>query len=1033
MKSISLFKGVACVTYVYFTVFYLTTAIALAHNNMVPIEAIQITALITGTVKYDGMPMAGVTVVVEGKREEAKGKSEEEKGKGKREEAKGKSIAVLTDADGKFSIEAKAGDVLVFSYTGFKTKRIAVDTQAHLSIVLDEDVTDLKEVVINAGYYKVKDKERTGSIVRIDAATIEKQPVTNVLATMQGRMAGVNIVQESGIAGGGFSISIRGMNSLRAGANAPLYLIDGVPYSSDAISSSNTSTSIPGDGNPLNSINPSDIESLEILKDADATAIYGSRGANGVVLITTKKGKSGKTKFTVNATHGTAKVTRLMDLMHTEDYLAMRRKAFANDGISTFPANAYDVNGTWKQDRYTDWQEKLTGGTAEIMGLQGSVSGGSEQTRYLLSGNYRTESSVFPGDFQYKRGGARLSFDHTSEDKKFRLNFSGSYMTQKNDLPSIDFVTLSRQLAPNAPELYDAQGNLNWENGSWQNPLANLESKYLSKTNDLVANALLSYAISEQLEFKTSLGFTDLRNNESRAVPSSMYNPASNLGSQYSSIYFLDLSRKSWIVEPQLHWNNAYGKSRIDVLAGATFQTQESQRLNTLASGFSSNSLLYNIASASRVVVANNDAIFYNYQAYFGRLNYTYAGKYIVNLTGRRDGSSRFGPGKQFATFGAAGAAWLFSNEAAISNHLPWLSFGKLRSSYGITGNDQLGDYQFLDTYSSSGFQYGNTNGLMPARLYNADFGWETNRKFEVALETGFLNDRLFLTLAYYKNRSSNQLVGLPIPGTTGFTSIQANLDATVENTGFEGTLRTVNIKTAAFEWNSSFNITVARNKLLSFPGLENSVYRNQYVIGEPTTIRKLFHFTGVDPQTGLYTFEDLDGDGAITYENDRETVKDFNPDFYGGLQNQFIYKGFQLDFLFQFVKQQNYTLVNTQRFAGLLSNQPVAYVDSWMQAGDSAPYQMYTTGVNQRATRASEFFAVSDGAVGDASFIRMKNISLSYDLPAAWLHGSACRLSLQAQNLFTITSFKGADPEFTQGGTLPPMRIVSGGVQLTF
>ncbi|TDE05372.1 SusC/RagA family TonB-linked outer membrane protein [Flavobacterium hiemivividum] len=965
---------------------------------------------ITGTVRDSQGVLPGVTVSVQGK-----------------------STATITDYQGKYGITATATDILVFSFVGYTTLNIPIAGRTIVSVHLQEDATQLQEVRINAGYYSVKESERTGSIARITAKAIETQPVTNVLATMQGRMAGVNIVQESGIAGGGFSISIRGLNSLREGANAPLFIIDGVPYSSDPISDRQTSTSIPGDGNPLGSINPSDIESLEILKDADATAIYGSRGANGVVLITTKKGKAGKTTFTINSSHGSGRVSKIMPLMNTEQYLLMRREAFATDGITTYPANAYDVNGTWDPSRYTDWQKKLTGGTSEVMGLQATVGGGSEQTKYLLSGNYRTESSVFPGDFLYTRGGARLSFDHVSEDKKFHITFSGSYTVQHNDLPWTDFVTLSRQLAPNAPALYDANNKLNWENSTWENPLANLESKNIATTSDLIANSLLSYRVAKNLEFKTSLGFTDLHNEDNRSIPSTVYDPAYNLGSQYSSIYSNTVSKRSWIVEPQLNWRREYGQSKIDVLLGASYQNQDSKKLLSLASGFTSNSLLNDLSSASVVQLFNNDAIYYKYQAFFGRANYTFADKYIVNFTGRRDGSSRFGPGKQFATFGAIGGAWLFYKEPLLAENSSWLSFGKLRSSYGTTGNDQIGDYQFLNTYSSSGYQYGGTNGLQPARLYNADFGWETNKKFEAGLELGFFNDRIFLTTAWYQNRSSNQLVGLPLAGTTGFSSIQANLDATVENTGFEATLRLVPIKTNNFSWTTNFNVTRATNKLISFPGLAASSYRSDYVIGAPTTIKKLFHFTGVDPQTGVYQFKDVNGDGAISFEDDRETVKDFNPKYYGGLQNLFVFKGLQLDFLFQFVKQENFNFAATQRFAGLLSNQPSAYVNSWHQAGDLAPYQRYTTGTDQQVMQASEYFGLSDGAVSDASYIRLKNISLSYDFSRAFLPQVGCRLSLQAQNLLTITSYKGADPEFTQGGSLPPLRVVSVGIQLTF
>ncbi len=946
---------------------------------------------------------------------------------------KGGAKGTLTDFNGQYQITAKATDTLVFSYMGYKTQEVPIASRVVINVTLQEDTTTLKEVIVNAGYYSVKDKERTGSIARISAKDIGTQPVPNVLATMQGRMAGVNIVQETGIAGGGFKINIRGVNSLREDANNPLYLIDGVPYSTDAISDPQTSTSTIGNGNPLASINPNDIESIEVLKDADATAIYGSRGANGVVLITTKKGKAGKTTFTVTTSTAVGSVTKMMDLMNTEQYLTMRRKAYANDGITTYPANAYDVNGTWDQNRYTDWQKVLIGGTAEVNTIQATLSGGNEQTSFLVSGNYRTESSVFPGDFLYKRGGARLNMNHRSADNKFTVQFSGSYTAQDNDLPWIDYVTLSRQLAPNAPELYDAEGNLNWENNTWTNPLSNNVRKCLTFTTDLIANTVLSYKLADNLVLKSNFGISDLNNEDSRATPSTTYNPSFNLSSQYASIYLNNLRRSSWIMEPQLTWNKEFKKATLDILVGATFQKQSSAKQLAFATGFSSNSLLYDLSAASQVLIRNNEKIEYKYQAFFGRANYTYEKKYILNLTARRDGSSRFSTGNQFSTFGAIGAAWLFYKENFLKRTETFLSFGKLRASYGTTGSDQIGDYQYLNTYSSSGISYGGIIGLQPSRLYNPNFGWESNKKIEAALELGFLNDRILLTAATYRNRSSNQLVGLPLPGTTGFTSIQTNLNATVENRGIEFTLRTENIQNDNFSWISNFNITKAGNKLLAFPGLETSTYRNQYAIGQPTTIQKLFEFTGVDPQTGLYQFADFNGDGIISNEYDRQVVKDFNPDFYGGLQNVITYKGFQLDFLFQFVKQQNFNFANTQKFAGHFINQPVEYLNSWQEPSDTAPYQLFATNVNQQATQRSNFFGLSNAAVSDASFIRLKNISVAYTLPKKVMHNIGCRLALEGQNLLTFTKYKGADPEFVQGGLLPPLKMYALNVQLAF
>lgn len=320
--------------------------------------------------------------------------------------------SVITDEKGRYAITAAAGDILIFSFVGYKEVTVTIATDSVINITMTEDATTLQEVTVNAGYYTVKDKERTGSIAKITSSDIEKQPVTNVLSTMQGRMAGVSITQTSGVPGGGFDLKIRGQNSLRAEGNSPLYLIDGVPYSSESVGNSRTTSILPTLANPLNSINPLDIESIEVLKDADATAIYGSRGANGVVLITTKKGKQGKTRFTANVSQGVAQATKFMTLLNTEQYLAMRNEAFANDGVTPSFMD-YDVNGTWDSNRYTDWQKELIGGTVHYKDANASVSGGSTQTQFLVSGTFHEETTVFPGDFGYKRGVLRSTLNHS--------------------------------------------------------------------------------------------------------------------------------------------------------------------------------------------------------------------------------------------------------------------------------------------------------------------------------------------------------------------------------------------------------------------------------------------------------------------------------------------------------------------------------------------------------------------------------------------------------------------------------------------
>jgi TonB-dependent starch-binding outer membrane protein SusC len=977
-----------------------------------PIEtsANEYLATITGKVTdKNGIGLAGVNVVL-----------------------KGTTNGVPSDSDGKYSITAQDNDVLVFTFIGFKVVEEQVNGRAVIDITMEEEISTLNEVVVNAGYYTVKESERTGSIAKITSKEIEKQPVTNVLATMQGQMAGVNITQKTGTPGGGFNIEIRGQNSLRLDGNNPLFIIDGVPYSSQSIGSTYTSGNVGGQNSPLNSINPNDVASIEVLKDADATAIYGSRGANGVVLVTTKRGKEGKTTFTTNYSRGFGQVANFMDLMETPQYLAMRKEAFTNDGVTEYPTDAYDVNGTWDQNRHTDWQKELIGGTANYTNIQSSLSGGSAHTQFLLSGNFSKETTVHPGDFTYNKANGHFSLNHESNNKKFKINFTAGYTAQLNRLPFKDFVSDARTLAPNAPALYDEDGNLNWENGTFENPVAMLEGKIEGRTFDFLSNTVISYDLGMGFIAKTSLGYTDLRQSQKNLQPNTVYSPAYGFGSEVSTVFANTVNRNSWIAEPQLGWTHKVGKGKIDVLVGSTFQQQKSDQLVSMGQGFPSNSMIENPASAATYLVLNSDETVYKYQAFYGRINWNWEGKYLLNFTGRRDGSSRFGPGKQFATFGAVGAAWLFGDENFIKQNLSFLSFGKLRTSYGTTGSDQIGDYQYLDTYSTSGYTYQGISGLQPTRLFNPDFGWETNRKLEVALETGFLKDRISSTVAWYHNRSSNQLVGIPLPGTTGFTDLQANLDAEVQNSGLEFSIRTVNVKGKDFSWITNFNITSAKNKLISFPGLEGSPYKNRYVIGQPTNITQVYQYTGLDSNTGIYTFEDFNNDGNLSAANDRKVIKTLSPKYYGGFQNQLRYRNVQLDFLFQFVKQEYFNENFGNRMPGIMENQLMDVTEHWQKPGDDGPYQSYSNS-NVKNQAANQRYSQSSAAISDASYIRLKNVSISYDLPKNWTKKFSCKLSLQGQNLLTISRYNDMDPEFIGAKLLPPLRVFATSLLVTF
>ncbi|WP_432222957.1 SusC/RagA family TonB-linked outer membrane protein [Flavobacterium sp. TMP13] len=1010
MKNNSVIKALRAIQYALITTICLYSAPSKSNNHKSTLAIQQQTIIVSGTITDNLAPMAGVSIMV-----------------------KGKNTTTNSDYNGQYTIDASPTDILIFYFMGYKTQEIPINAQKVINVKLQEEATSLQEVKINAGYYSVKESERTGSIARITSKDIETQPVTNVLATMQGRMAGVNITQTTGVPGGGFDIQIRGRNSLRLDGNSPLYIIDGAPYASEPIGSSFTSSTTPQSTSPLNSLNPADIQSIEILKDADATAIYGSRGANGVVLITTKRGKEGKTNFTANYSNGVGQVTRFLKLMNTSQYLQMRREAYKNDGITNYPEAAYDINGNWSQNRDTDWQKELTGGTAMFTNLQTSLSGGSAQTQFILSGNYSKETTVFPGNFKYNKGNFHLNVNHQSDSKKFKINTTTSYSIQDNLLPSVDFTREAIKLPPNAPALYDINGKINWENNTFNNPLALLSGKFDSNTYDLLANSIVSYDLLKGLAIKSNFGFNDLRHEETQTLPSTRYNPSYGIGSEASSIFKNRTNRQSWIIEPQLVYNYEHTNLKINILTGATFQQQNSNQIVNSGYGFASNSLINDPAAAYQYKLRNSNQSVYKYQAFFGRINVNWKDRYIINLTGRRDGSSRFGPGKQFAVFGAAGMAWLFGNEKIIKENLPFLSFGKLRTSYGTTGNDQIGDYQYLDTYSISGSHYQGINGLAPTRLFNPDFAWETNKKIEVALEIGVLNDRIFSTVGWYKNRSSNQLVGNPLPGTTGFSEVQANLNATVENTGLEISLRTINIKTSKINWTTNLNFTQPRNKLISFPDLEGSTYKYQFEIGKPLNSTKVYKYLGLDTQSGIYQFEDVNGDQIISAGADKKYSVDLNPKFYGGLQNQLQYGPVQLDFLFQFVKQLNFNQTFSAPMPGLMINQPTAAIAHWQSAGDSEPFQIYSSGNKYNVQVANTRHAQSNAGISDASYIRLKNISLSFDLPHRWTKNIKCKVSIQGQNMLTITSYKGADPEFKTAGFLPPLRIYTSSLQLIF
>lgn len=945
---------------------------------------------------------------------------------------KRKDIATATDNKGRFYLKGLSkDDVLVISYIGYKPEEVDLNERTSIVVYLQTLITPLDETVVIA-YGTTTRRLNTGSVGRVTSKEIERQPVSNPLAALEGRVPGLFITQGNGLPGSNFEVLIRGRNSLQNGTS-PLYIVDGVPFLSN--DDRLTQRSSLNANNPFNTIPPGDIESIEVLKDADATAIYGSRGANGVILITTKKSKSGQTGVNVQVYSGIGRPTRSLSFMNTEQYLQMRREAFKNDGVTPDASNAPDLL-LWDTTRYVNWKDALMGEKAQITNANIRFSGGNALTRFSLSSGYYKETTVFPGNFSDQRGSVNLTMSHQSTDKKFEATLTAGYAFDKSILP-LQNLGQYINLPPNAMDIYDDNGQLNWNEGAeyFGNPIALLQQTYQGITNRLTSNIILQYHLTPSFVLKTSIGYNDVRFDERSVTPISSQNPAYNPTGEAN---FGSNAIQSWIIEPQAAYKHTLGKKGIlEILAG--FTIQRSHNYSTLMRGtnYSNDALLKSTVGAGNIVSSNAENL-YRYAGMFGRVNYNLLNRYLINLTGRRDGSSRFGPGNQFANFGAVGMGWIFSKEHWAEQHLSFISFGKIRGSYGVTGSDQINNYQYLDTWRATQYPYGDEIGFQPSRLFNPNYSWEQIQKLEAALELGFIQDRILLTVSRFRNVSDNQIISYSLPTQTGFSTVLRNFPGRILNRGWELEATAVPVHNKHISWTASFNLTLPHNELLAFPGLASSSYATQYMIGKPVNMQMGYHYLGVDPQTGIYQFEDVNKNGQMDWDNsDYVYLGTTDPKFYGGLQNTLQYKGWELSFFLEFRKQRGLNpIASSGTLNGDLLNQPKDVLQRWQKPGDIAPYQRYTQDYNSPLYEAAYFLSVSDAIFTDASFMRLKNASLSYTLPEGLLKKAAirqCRLFIQGQNLLTFTRYVGADPENQSIVGLPPLRIITGGIQITF
>jgi len=940
----------------------------------------------------------------------------------------------VSAASGEFSIKsAKEGDIVVFSFIGYQPREITAAEDMG-TITMNLSNSKLDEVQIQA-YGITSQRLGTGDIGTVKAAAIEKQPVTNPLQAIQGRIPGIEITQQTGMPGSAFNVQIRGQNSIANGSD-PLYVVDGVPYTMELLSTQGYNilgqSTTKSYGNALNYLNIGEIESIDVLKDADATAIYGSRGANGVILITTKKGKAGPLSAKLNLSSGISKVAHQFKLMNTEEYIEMRKEAFANDNMTPDNDNAYDIL-LYDKNRYVDWQKELIGGNASFSNAQLSLSGGNAFNQYNVGAIYNRQTTVFPGNFSDKKKGINFNINTSSSDSKFTMRLSGSYLINTSNLPGYDLTSFIF-LPPNAPDMVNPDGSLNYTNYS-DNYASYMRRPFSRTVNNLVGNATLGYQLLPGLEIKTSLGYTNIQLAETSLRPATSINPV-QLAFFPRASDFTDNKSSSWIAEPQATYSYAIGPHKLSALAGLSFQSTDSKGQILSTDGYTSDNQLLNPQAAPHISI-QNEATLYRYAAGFARLNYNYADKIILNLSGRRDGSSRFGSDKRFSNFGSIGSAYIFSQEKLIKNTWPWLSFGKLRASYGITGNDQISDYRYMTLYGNYTTTYQDVKGLTLDNLANPELAWERTSKFEIGLDLGFFKDRILLNVNHYRNRSSNQLLSYPLSSVTGFGSIDENLNATVENRGWEFLLSSKNISAKNFSWLTSLNVSSRRNELVKFDNLQNSSYRNTLVIGKPVYIGKAFEYAGVNPTTGVYEFYTSTGTKTSTPSSatDKNYLVDRTPDFSGGITNTINYRRFDLNFTFQFIKQLGRLM--PERVPGYLqANQPVSFLNRWQKPGDITNIQKFTQAWDTDANNANNNYLASNGIITDASFIRLKNLSIGYSLPESFLKKigiKQARISVQGQNLFTITRYKGRDPENQSLMTLPPLFTTTAGLQVTF
>lgn len=965
---------------------------------------------------------------------------------------KGTTHGVQTDLDGKFYFQTgqKFPYTLIISFIGYKKKEQIVDGSP-VRIQLSADVQELTDVLI-VGYGTQKKKDFTGSLSSIPTE-LKSLPVLSVDRLLQGGISGAQVTQSSGQPGAGTSVRIRGGTSIIAG-NEPLYVIDGFPvYNGDGATDSGVTSG--ASINPLSSLNPSEIESIDVLKDASATAIYGSRGANGVILITTKRGKKSQLAVTYDAYYGIQKVISTIPMLNAEQWGYLKNDALKDSGKAPlYTQEQLDQLGegtNWQDEAYTD---------APIQSHTVSITSGTEQTRLLFSGNYFKQDGILINS-GFDRYSGRLNIDHDLNQKfKLGLNLSGS--KTHADVAPDGVVQNILAMVPVVP-VRDANGEFT-TNSSYgaavANPIATM-TKQINETSTtrFLFNGFGEYKIIEGLTAKISLGTDIIENKQNRYIPSTLYeSPVGGSASKGS------LSSLNWLNENTISYKKKVGeKHAFDILVGYTQQKTKSEIFRAGSSNFASDDFTYNnLASGTVITTPASSSSEWSLQSYLARINYGFDERYLFTFTARADGSSRFGKDNKWGTFPSAAFAWNISNESFLKD-VAQISSLKLRLSAGLTGNQEINPYQSIARLSYYPYVFGNTlvTGFAPGSFENSNLGWETTKQYNLGVDLSLFNNRINFTGDIYYKKTEDLLLEVPIPYSSGLESAFQNLGS-VENKGIELGLKTLNF-VGEFEWTSNLIFSANRNKVLSLGnGIDFFIPVNPATsttpsgivkVGEPLGTFYMYKFDGLfqegddftnsplaNTKAGSQKFKDLNNDGKITQADDRTVVGNSEPLFLASFTNTFRYKNFDL-----------VIFVNSS-YGNKIFNRSAA--DYELGTGFTGAYatlldRWTPTNTNTNIHRAVEdpSATLSDRYVEDGSYIRFKNISLGYTLPkkvASVLSLSSARIYIAGQNLITLTNYSGYDPEVNRNGqsalnsgvdvgVYPGTKTVLAGLSVTF